>query len=421
MRTRAALLLVFMAGVLMAQESITLFECHEKAIENAPRLKDREIIQQIGELKTDQAGTNWYPKLDLNGKMSYQSDVVTVSLANSDIPVQFPEVPHDQYGVNLDISQTLYDGGVTKQLKNYEQAATAADIQQVEVDLYGLKGKVNQYYFTILALQENMRNLEVHLENLEARQKVVQLAFENGAMLESDTKVIKVEMLKVRQSMLEVEARRAAFLDAMSVLCGIEFGSETELAKPLFGEVGEEVVSRPEYLLFDLKDASMEAGKELVSKKRMPVLYAFGQTGYGNPGYNIMSNNWDYYYMVGAGLRWNIWDWNSTSRDRQLIEHQQHMLQNQRSTFDKELESLRVQEEAKIEQYMKSMKLEEEVLELQIEISEHAALKLENGTITATDYITELNKESISRINLAMHEVNLMKSIANYLNIQGNL
>ena len=89
----------------MAQERITLFECHEKAIENAPRLKDREIIRQIGDLKSDQVSTNWYPSLDLNGKVSYQSDVVTVSLANSDIPVKFPEVPHDQYGLNVDISQ----------------------------------------------------------------------------------------------------------------------------------------------------------------------------------------------------------------------------------------------------------------------------------------------------------------------------
>jgi outer membrane protein TolC len=238
MRTKAALLFVFFTGVLMAQETITLFECHEMAIENAPRLKDREILQEIGDLKIDQAGTNWYPSLDLNGKMSYQSDVVTVTLANSDIPVKFPEVPHDQYGVNVDISQTLYDGGITRQMKNYEQAATAADIQQVEVDLYGLKGKVNQYYFTILALQENMKNLEVHLENLEARHEVVQLAVENGAMLESDIKVIKVEMLKVRQSMLEVEARKRSFVEALNVICGVQFDIDSQLEKPIFGEVG---------------------------------------------------------------------------------------------------------------------------------------------------------------------------------------
>jgi outer membrane protein TolC len=421
MRTKAALLFVFFTGVLMAQETITLFECHEMAIENAPRLKDREIIQQIGDLKTDQAGTNWYPSLNLNGKMSYQSDVVTVALDNQDVPVNFSKVPHDQYAINLDITQTLYDGGKTKQVKVYAQAAAAADIQQVEVDLYGLKGKVNQYYFAILAMQENRRNLEVHFENLEARYKVVKMAFENGTMVESEFKVIKVEMLKVQQSLVEVDARKKSYTEALNVICGTQIGEEIELDKPQFDEAGGEGLSRPEYRLFELKDASMEAGKELISKKRMPVLYAYGQTGYGNPGYNMLSSSWDFYYMVGAGLRWNIWDWNTNSRDRQVIEHQQSMLQNKRSSFDKELESLRVQEEAKIEQYRKSLKLEEEVLQLQKEISEHAALRLENGTITATDYITELNKESISRINLAMHQVNLMKSIANYLNIQGNL
>ena len=47
--------------------------------------------------------------------------------------------------------------------------------------------------------------------------------------------------------------------------------------------------------------------------------------------------------------------------------------------------------------------------------------KLANGTITATEYMTELNKESMARIRLATHQVQLMQSMANYLTIQGNL
>lgn len=421
MRTKVALLFLVISGALMAQETVSLLECHEKAIENAPRLKDKEVLRQIGELKLDQVATKWYPSLDLNGKISYQSDVVEITLANPEIPVNFPKVPHDQYGLNLDISQTLYDGGVTKQRKNFEQAATAADLQQVEVDLYGLKGKVNQYYFAILALQENLNSLKVHQENLKARHDVVQLAVENGTLLESELKVIKVEMLKVKQSMLEIASTKKAYFEALNVICGDQLSEGVELEKPVFSSPGEQPSSRPEYLLFDLKDASMEAGKELIAKKRMPVLFAYGQTGYGKPGYNMLTDKWDFYYMVGAGLRWNIWDWNSNNKERQVIENQRHILQNQKSTFDRQIESLSVQETAKIEQYRKSMELEEEVLELQKEISENASIQLENGTITATDYITELNKESLARINLAIHEVNLLKSIANYLNLQGNL
>jgi outer membrane protein TolC len=421
MRTAAVLLFLTIAGSLLAQDTITLIGCHQLALENAPRLNDREYIRQIGELKVENTSTNWYPSLDLNGKFSYQSDVVTVALTDPTIPVSFPEVPHDQYGLNLDISQTLYDGGITKQKKNYEQAEVAADLQQVEVDLYGLKSKVNQFYFAILVLQENRKNLGIHMDNLVKKQEVMKSAIEHGTMLEADLKVIDVEILKVRQSMAEIDARKRAYMGAMKVLCGDDIYEGIQLATPYLDPITGDQNSRPEHQWFDLKNESMEAGKELMGKKRMPVLYAFGQTGYGKPGYNVMSDGWDFYYMVGAGLSWKIWDWNSSKRDRQVIEQQQNMLLNQRASFDKEIESLKVQEEAKMEQFRNSMELEGEVLDLQEEISENAATKLANGTITATDYITELNKESVARINLATHRIRLMQSIANYLTIQGNL
>ena len=421
MKAVAVIQFLVIAMTLGAQDTITLFDCHKQAFENAPRLKDREFIQQIGELKVDNATTIWYPSLNLNGKMSYQSDVVTIALTDPSIPAAFPEVPHDQYGLNVDISQTLYDGGITKQKKQYEQATVAADLQQVEVDLYGLKARVNQFYFAILVLQESSRTLDIHMDNLVKRHEVMESAIEQGTMLEVELKIIDVEILKIQKSMLVIDARTKSYIGALSVLCGGEFREGVLLEKPdLDGFQGEQG-SRPEYQWFDLKDASMEAGKELIGKKRMPVLYAYGQTGYGKPGYNLMNSEWDFYYMLGAGIRWNIWDWNSNNRERQVIEQQQHMLQNQRASFDKELLSLTVQEEAKIDQYKKSMELEKQVLKLQVEISEHAATKLANGTITATEYITELNKESLARNNLATHRVQLMQSIANYLTIQGKL
>ena len=421
MRTPALILLLTKAGSLVGQGSITLFDCHLLAQGNAPRLNDREIIRQIGDLKVDNAGTSWFPSLNLNGKLSYQSDVVIVSLTDPSIPVDFPEVPHDQFGLNLDISQNLFDGGITKSQKAYEEAASAAELQQVEVDLYGLKARVNQYYFATLVMQENRRNLGIHMDNLMTRHEVISAAIEYGTMLETDLKVIEVEILKIKQSLVEIDARRNSFLGALSVLCGIEFHKGTLLVIPVLDGKKGDRGARPEYQWFYLKNASMEAGKELMGKKRMPVLYAFGQTGYGKPGYNMLSGEWDFYYMVGAGLRWNIWDWNSSSRDRQVIGHQQQILRNQQASFDQEIESLMVQEEAKMEQFKESMKLEKQVLKLQTEISENAATRLANGTITATDYITELNKESLARINLATHQIQMMQSYANYLTIQGNL
>jgi len=421
MRAIVFILLFTAAGLLQAQDSISLFECHSMAVKNAPRLADRELIEKIGELRNDQASSNWYPTLDFNGKLSYQSDVVTVALTDPSIPVAFPEVPHDQYGLNLDLRQNIYDGGKTKGLKELEEARTAADLQQLEVDLYALKSRVNQYYYAILVLQENRLNLDIHMENLVARQDAMSSAVENGIMLETEMRVVEVEILKIRQMILELESGKKALLDALNVLCGTSLQEDSRLLLPQLEDLSADQVNRPEYILFDLKDASLEAGKELTGRKRMPVLYAFGQAGYGKPGYNMLSGEWDTYYMVGAGFKWNIWDWNTTGQEKQVIQNQQMMLQNQRETFTKEISSRLVQEEAKIEQYRRTMELEEQVLELQQEISKHAASKLNNGTITATDYITELNKESLARNKLATHRIMLSQSITNYLTIQGNL
>jgi outer membrane protein TolC len=421
MRTLLLLTFLLISGFSLAQESLTLFDCQQMARENAPRLADLDVLQNMGAARMDQATSSWFPSLDLNGRISYQSDVVTVALTDPNIPVEFPQVPHEQYGFNLDISQNLYDGGISKGRKDYEEAVLAADLQQVEVDLYGLKGRVNQYYFAVLLLQENLQNLEIHMENLRAREAAVQTAVNHGTLLETELHILEVERLKVEKSILELASRKKAHMSALKVICGEGFSVGSVLEKPQFSDVFSEEVARPEYRLFDLRQASMEAGKELMTKKRLPVLYAFGQTGYGKPGYNMLSEDWDYYYMFGAGLRWKIWDWNSTSREKQLIGYQQQMLRTQRATFDKEIKTLLVQEEAKMEQYRLTMEMDRQVMELQEKISRQAAVQLENGTMTATDYITELNKESLARITLATHQVMLEQSMANYLTIQGNL
>ena len=114
--------------------------------------------------------------------------------------------------MNLDVRQTLYDGGITRQQKQYEEIKAAAELQQLEVDLYGLKTRVNQYYFAILVLQENLRNLEIHMDNLLNRQEVMKSAIEQGIILESELKVIDVEILRIRQSIVDVESQKRSYI-----------------------------------------------------------------------------------------------------------------------------------------------------------------------------------------------------------------
>ncbi|HER09539.1 MAG TPA: TolC family protein [Bacteroides sp.] len=422
-KRKTGILLVFLLTgfFLHAQDSITLFDCHSLATQHAPRMRDSDVIREMEKLNTKNIEMNWFPEVHVNGKLSYQSDVVTLAMDNPLVPLEFPEVPHDQYGLNLDLSQTLYDGGINRRLKALEQAEAEAELQQVEVDLYGIREQVNQLFFTTLVLQENRMNLAINLDNLTKRREVLQTSFENGMILESDLMMLDVEILRVKQAIVELEAGKKACMEALGVLCGRDFPGDVVLVKPFPEGIGGADGSRPEYRLFALKEASLDAGKELLTRKKVPILYAYGQTGYGKPGYNLLSNEWDYYYMVGAGIRWKLWDWNQSRREAMVLEQQKQLLRNRKDAFDQRMESLKLQERAKMEQYRETLELDEQVLALQKKITARAASELENGTLTATDYLIELNKESQARIRYTTHQILLKQSHINYLTIQGNL
>jgi len=421
MKPNLILSLLLCTPFLMAQERLSLQECHALVLNHAPRAEDSLLIRQGGELRVDQAGLSWLPDVSLNGKVSYQSDVVEVAIVDAPVPLAFPEVPHDQYGFNLDVHQNIYDGGMSARKKEYQETLTATELQRVEVDLYALKGRANALFFPILVLQENHKNLKVHQETLEARLAAVHQAVEQGALLESEALVLQVEILKIRQRILEVDSQRRAHLDALGVMCGRSFGDSTVLEMPTLSPPEEAGLSRPEHQLFEWQVRSLEAGKELARSKRMPVLYAYGQTGYGKPGYNMLSETWDYYYMLGAGLSWKIWDWGHARKEQKHLQVQQEMVHHARASFDRDMEALLAKEAKRMEQYMLTMELEQEVLSLQEEISARAATQLANGLLTAADYITELNKESLARIRLATHRIHYVQAMASYLNIQGTL
>jgi len=400
---------------------LSLADCLEGATKNAPRGKDREFLQQQQALVERNIRTNWFPALDLNGKASYQSDVVTLEFDNPQFPLSLPEMPHDQYSITLDVRQTLYDGGLTKLSGQYEQQKTAAEIQQVEVETYSIRDQVSNLYFAILTAQENRNNLEITLSNLKAREAALIAALEHGAAMEKDLKVIRVEILKILQALSDIDASKNGALEMLSVYTGLTITTDITLEKPFLEMDAEGQGRRPELGLFDLREQTLLTAKELSGAKRRPVVFAFGQAGYGRPGYNMLSTEFDTYYMVGAGLKWKIWDWNNTQREQQIIDLNSQMVGTARESFNMNLDAAAAKELETMKQLKSSIELDDKILQMQMEITSDAASQLENGVISATDYMHELNNESVARVRRTLHEIRLIQSIAKYNFYHGTL
>jgi len=408
-------------ATLNAQDTINLRICLENAKLNAPRYRDSELIRSGAELKQQNIGTSWLPSLNLNGKATWQSDVVEINFENAPIPLELPAIPKDQYSISLDVRQMIYDGGLTKKLREYELSSENVDLKQVEVDLFTLKDQVNQSYLGILLLQENRKNLELTLSNLKEREKVLESAVSNGLSSNNDLLTLRVEILKLLQALDEIDSRKSSLLATLNVLTGMDLSEDAVLEMPYF-ESGDSIVpERPELELFRLQQNLLDASIGLKMTERMPKLYAFGQAGYGRPGYNMLSSTFDTYYMAGIMLQWNIWDWKKNSRERQMLEQKQQMLTNAEEQFTRQLYILTQKEKKNIAQYRKAMDMDDHIVSLQQEVTANAASQLENGVLNSSSYLLELNRENAARISRSVHKIQLVQALSNIMIINGLL
>jgi outer membrane protein TolC len=426
-------LLVVMVAKINAQEVVTdqqpehadptfsFGQCLDAATQRAPGTRNRELLEQQQILLEENISAKWLPAFDLNGKASYQSDVVTIEIDHTSIPITFPEMPHDQYSLNIDVQQNIYDGGLSKHTRFYEQRKTEAAIQQIEVETYRVKEIVAGLYFSILAAEENRNNLELMLSNLKAREQALLSSLKNGVVTEKDIKVIRVEILKMLQSLSETDAARNGGIEMLAVYTGLNLGENARLETPFLEIKTDAERQRPEIQYLTLQKETIESGKDLVSAKRMPKIFAFGQAGYGRPGYNMLSTEFDTYYLVGAGLKWKIWDWNITRREKQILELNSQMIVTSLESFNMQMDAATVKEIETMKQLKSNLDLDKKILEMQMEITADAASQLENGVITATEYLLELNKESAARVRESMRKIKLLQSMANYKFYQGTL
>jgi len=406
---------------LSAQDTLTLEHCLIQARENAPRSADITLIKEGGELRRQNAGVNWLPSMTLNGKATWQSDVVELNFENTPFPIELPEIPHDQYGLALDVRQMLYDGGLTKKLKVLESANEQLDLQQVEVDLFRLKDQVSQLFFTLLILQENRENLQLTMENLKVQEKVLEGGLENGIFTRNDLSVMQVEILRLLQALTELDMKRDAILESLSILTGEQLSSSSVIKAPYLELNGEIQPERPEQLLFGMQKQMMDASLALKKTERLPKLFAFGQAGYGRPGYNMLSNEFSTYYMAGITFQWALWDWKKNNRELQLLEQKKEMIGHAEESFIRQINILTTQELHNVEQYRKALELDEHILSLQKEVTVNAASQLENGIINSSAFLIEQNKESAARISSSLHRIRMKQAMANILIINGKI
>ena len=416
-------LVIYLTPNLFSQKIITLKECYDKAMSVNALAGEKEAYSSISSIKDKNLSKGWLPTLDANASANYISDVVDFSKAMSSIPgiasILTP-MPHDQYKVTLDINQVIYDGGAIKSGRALEKAELSINEKQTETDLYKLRAQINTYYFNVMLLNRQKELLKNYLNLIQKRIASMQSALDNGVILKSDVDVLTSEKIKLEQQITENDLRKTSLLKILSDLTGAEIDTATEFVLPEQpGELTGELM-RPELQLFDLHKEQLNAGLQLAQSKRMPKAFGFATLGYGNPpGQDFFTDNFDTYYIVGGGIKWNIFDWNRVKNEKKVIALQQGILENRKKDLEDNLTRQLESKTAEISSLKALIETDSELIALRKRITASAESQYENGTITATEYLNEMNSEHQAEINYEIHKINLAMARIEYLNISG--
>ncbi len=411
--------------ILRAQKILTLKECYNMAMSANALSGEKTSYSDISKLKDVNLAKGWLPTLDANGSFIYNSSVIDMSSVLGSLPIPgiagaIKPLPHEQYKITVDINQVIYDGGAIKGARALEKADLSINEKQTEADLYKLRGQINGYFFNLLLLARQKELLNNYLEIIKKRISSMQSAVNNGVIIKSDVDVLSSEKIKIDQQLAENEIRKASFIKILSDLTGNEIDPSTEFILPSQADGLSNDLYRPELQLFDLRKEQLAATLKVIESKRMPKAIGFATLGYGNPpGSNFFKNEFAPYYMLGASIKWNIFDWNKSKNEKQMVTLQQGILENRKNDLTDNLKRLLESKNSEISSLKAMIESDTELISLRKRITASAESQYQNGTITATDYMNELNSERQAMINYEIHKINLAMAKIEYLNISG--
>lgn len=405
----------------------TVEECQQWAERNYPLIRQYGLIEKTTELTLANIQKGWLPQVSAHAQATWQSDVVSwpgqMKAVYQQMGIDMKGLRRDQYRVGIDISQTVYDGGAVSSQKAIAREQGQVQSAQTAVSLYAVRRRVNEMYFSLLMLEEQMRLNRDLQELLAANERKLEAMVKGGTAAESDWQNVRAERLAVVQQATSLESQQRMLKAMLSAFCGMEVKTiqrSEELrmqneVSPADGMAATKSLHRPEMRLFDARLRLADAQERGLDAALMPRLGVFAQGYYGYPGYNMfedmMSHKWSLNGMIGARLTWNIGALYTRKSDKAKLQLQRQQTESDRELFlfNNHLELIQQQEEQ--DRYRRLMAHDEEIIQLRAAVRKAAESKLAHGIIDVNSLLSEIHQENAALVQRSMHEIEMLKKI----------
>ena len=413
---RVLISLSFIIFYLSFSGAQSLEECQQAAERNYPLIQQYGLIEKTTELTVANIQKGWLPQVSASAQATLQSDVTAfpdqIQKVYQTMGIEMQGLRKDQYRVGIDVQQTVFDGGAIRSQKEIARKQGEVQTAQNEVNLYHVRKRVNEMYFGLLLIDEQLKLNSDLQELLESNERKLASMLKSGTAAESDYQNIKAERLNVVQQMRGLQAQRQALVRMLSAFCGMEV---KEAVKPIANSQQPKANSRPELKVIDAQLKLTDAQEKSLNAALMPKIGVFAQGYYGYPGYNMfedmMSRKFSWNGMIGARLTWNIGALYTRKNDKAKIQLQRETAETNRDVFLFNNNLEQIQQNENIERYRKLMADDEEIITLRSSIRKAAESKLTHGIIDVNDLVEEINNENAAKVQQTMHEIQMLKEI----------
>ena len=404
-----------LASVAQAQ---TLEECQQAAEKNYPIIKQYGLIAQTTELTVKNIQKGWLPQITASAQATYQSDVVSwpenMQRMYQQMGLDMKGLTKDQYKIGVDLQQIIYDGGAIGSQRSIARQEGKVQEAQTEANLYQVRKRVNEMYFSLLLLDEQIRlNDDVKALLLSSEKKLAAMV-KGGTAATSDFDNVKAERLSVAQQNESLKSQRQMLQRMLSVFCGIEISNPE---KPAAVEASASASNRPEIRLFDNQLKLTEVQEKALDTKLRPTLGLYAQGYYGYPGLNMfedmISRKWSLNGIVGIKLSWNIGALYTHKNDKAKLKAQRELIENAREVFLFNNNMEQIQQTENVSRYRTMMQGDDEIIALRTNVRKAAESKLSHGIIDVNSLLREINNENAAKTQQAIHEIDMLKEMYN--------
>ena len=412
-----ALFALLFGAHLVAQNTISLDQVRTAAMANSPSTVDKQLYLEAGELRAKSVKSAWLPQVKATAQGTYQNEVTKFDLS----ALGFPSITisKDQYRAGFEVQQTIYEFGATR--AQHELAINNAQTQaaQADVALLNVKRQVDRLYAGVLQQQAGLKILRSRANDIASRLQQVSSAVRNGVSLKSNEEVLKAEALATEQQIVTTATSLAQTVSALSIWTALPMDTSMTFVLPEQPSTKAAGI-RPELTAFSLQKNSSELQAKLLRKGNLPHIGAFGNGYYGRPGFNFLNNNFRPYGIVGAGLSWNIAGYYTQGKQMKENAIQQKLIDERKRQFELQQAADLDNEDKEIAKLDRIAELDAGIVASKTFVREAASSQLENGVITAQDYVTYQNAQDQAKLNLELHRIQAVMARIDHQLTQGN-